>query len=473
MKKILVILLLFICLRAECIEENKTYYLKDCINYALKYSPHIKSAKNNLEITKKDLLKTKAAYFPTIGAGVHYNFYLNSNKRDDDGYSKQLLPDVGVYLEQLIFDFGKTSSAVDMQKFNTIIAQYEYDNMINETVTAVKTAYFNVLEANAAVEIEENNLNINERLVDLTKRLYEENKKSKNDYIDAKINLSEAKIALEDAKNKLDNALFELQNTMYIEDRNDFKIKEINEFYYIDAYFTPDFLKEKNGKPVYKKPDNIKSGVEVTYEANLKKLPITLDEAYISANKNNPKLKALENTLNSMKKYKTASKRKYLPTLKTKVGYNRDNKYVSQIKDIKNNQLNVVVALDTSFNILANQADIKKADYLIDIAEDNIEAFKKDIYYNIKRYYTDILTAQKQIINAKEKIENSMESLEATRNSYIKNNSEVGYIELQNARKNYYSAKLEYIGKLKFYNESLANLEKSIKMYSADDFNLN
>ena len=137
MKKLLFLLSAFVFLMCPIfavVEDNDDlYYLYDCINLAIENSPYIKRAKYNLEIANSNLNIAKSSYFPTIGAGVHYNQFINSDKRYDDGYRKALLPDVNVYLQQLIYDFGKTSASINMGKFNKIAAQYEYDNAINET----------------------------------------------------------------------------------------------------------------------------------------------------------------------------------------------------------------------------------------------------------------------------------------------------------------------------------------------------
>lgn len=70
---------------------------------------------------------------------------------------------------------------------------------------------------------------------------------------------------------------------------------------------------------------------------------------------------------------------------------------------------------------------------------------------------------------AKEKVQRAKESLEITRKAYLSDeNTKVGYLELQNSRKNYNMAKLEYIARIKFYNNSLADLQKNIFMYDVN-----
>ena len=457
---------------AFAIEEanNKVFYLDDCIQYSITHSPIIKKAKLNYEIAKNNHNIAKSAYFPTLGAGLNYFQFINSDKRYDDGYSKNLLPDFSIYLQQLIYDFGKTGANIHMYDFYKIAAKYQYDDIVNETVSDIKMAYFTVLEAKAAVEVEENNLYINQKIVETTKNLFENNKKTETDYIDAMVHLVEAKMSLTDAKNAYDIALADLCSKMYFDDKTNLEIKGISEFYYVDAYFLPEFIKKVGGNYIYKKSENIPANTKVVYSADIKDLPFSLNEAYELAYKNNPRLKALENTKEAIKQQAKRIKRDYFPEIKAKVGYNRDDKHISQVDDIHNNQLNIALTINSAVNIMQKKNEIKNANYFIDSAESDIEAYKKNVYYDIKKSYMDVETAQKQIISAKEKIQKAKESLEITRGAYLSDeNTKVGYIELQSARKNYNAAKLEYISRLRFYNNSLADLQKNILMYDVSN----
>ena len=467
MKKI-IILFVVLCFSVcssfavnEQTNDDKLYYLNDCVNLAIKNSPVIKQAKYNLEIADKNVNIAKSEYFPTIGAYVYYNQFINSEKRFDDGYRKAMLPDVGVYLQQLIYDFGKTSASIDMRKFSKISAQYEYDNAINEITNLTKLAYFNALEAMVAVEIEKNNVEISSQICDYTKKQYEKNATSLIDYQDALVHLADAKMKLQKAENILNIALSDLKNTMYVDDVKDIKLKRINEYFYTDAYFHPDFLSEENDKFSYKRPENIPHGIDVKYDAILKELPFTFEEAYQSATEKNPKLKALENTMLAMEKQLQYTKRNWFPVLAARVGYRHTNKYVTEVDARFNDQLKIDVTLDSSVNIMKKKNEILRAKQIIYMAQNDIEKFRKDIYYDIQKSYNDILTAQKQIVNAKDKIEAAAKTLQTVTRQYINNSNDVRYIELQNAKNLYNNAKLEYVSQLRYYSSSLAQLEKS------------
>jgi len=465
MKKIcfvLLLLILFACPSYAVVEQTdeKTYYLYDCVNIALENNPVVKQAKYNLEIADKDLNIAKSAYFPTIGASVQYSQMINSNKKFDDAYRKGYYPDINVYLQQLIYDFGKTSASVDMRKFYKITAQYEYDNAVNETKNAAKLAYFYVLEAQAAIEIEKNNVEISSQICDFTKKQYEKNKKSLIDYQDALVHLYDAKMKLQKAENLYKISLANLQNIMYVDEIKDFKIKRINEYFYVDAYFHPDFTHTVDNKLLYKRTKSIPHGIDVKFDAKLKDIPFTFEDACKSAYEKNPKLKALESTLQAMKKQLLFTKRDWFPVLSTRVGYRNAIKHVTEREDAANDQLKIDVTLDSSINIMKKKNEISRAKQIIYIAQNDIEKYKKDIYYDLRRYYEDALTAQKQIINTKDKIESAKKTLETVTAQYLSGADLIGYVELQNAKNSYNKAKLEYIEQLRYYSSSLSQLEK-------------
>ncbi len=439
----------------EEIKSDDIYYLGDCIKIGIENSPKVKKAKLEFEMSKSDYQIAKSGYFPNLGVGVGFYQFVNSTNNYDDGYWKRTYPMLGVYLEQLIFDFGKTNANINMEKFYRITAEYRYNDSICEVINNVQMAYFNVLEAMAVVEVEKNNKYISEMIVNKTKELYKNGKKPETDYINAKVYLAGAKIRLEDAINTYNKAIADLCNAMYADIEN-IRIKSISEFNYYDAYFSPDFIQNVN-KTQIKKTDR----AITDFHGDIKKLPFSLQDAYELAQKNNPELRALENIANAIKQYALVIKREIYPQLKASVSYGHDGKYISQKDAIINDQFKLTVTLDSSVNIMRKKNELNKINLMIESAENDINLFKQNIHFEIKKAYMDVETAQRQIINAKDKVKHTIENLNSVNKDYNSGkDTHVGFLELQNARQNYNDAKLQYIEKLKLYNISLARLEK-------------
>ena len=231
-------------LPTSAIEEYKIHKgdilsLADCVAIAINNSPIIKKQEYNLYIADSNLGIAKSAYFPTIGAGVGVYQEYNSNKNDEHGSAYRQLPSAGVYLQQLIWDFGKSNSLIRMEHFYKLAAEYEFMDSICNTIFKIKMKYFDVLKAKAELEVEQTNVLINQKNVELAKHLYETGKKSQIDYLEAKVFLRDAELRLSDAENNYDVAFTNLANEMYSAYSPDFDIEKLYTFNFTDK-FIPD-----------------------------------------------------------------------------------------------------------------------------------------------------------------------------------------------------------------------------------------
>ena len=93
--------------------------LKDCISKALNNSPMIKRAKINYEMAKKNVKIAQSVYFPTVSAGVGYDFINREGSRINSTNTNGFNVRAGI--SQLIWNFGKTGANIKMQKFNKIV----------------------------------------------------------------------------------------------------------------------------------------------------------------------------------------------------------------------------------------------------------------------------------------------------------------------------------------------------------------
>ncbi len=431
--------------------------LADCINIAIKNSPVIKKAEFNLQQAKAGVNIAKSDYFPTIGVETGFEYNYNSDIEYDSGQNIRHFPMVNVYLDQLIYNFGKTNASIKMQKFNEIAAEYKYLDSICETINDVKLKYFNVILAEEVVRVQKLNEEINEQILQATQDLYKKGEKTKIDQINAQVYLSDAKINLVSAKNTYDQALASLSNAMYIAGEPEFKVVKIDVYDSYDAFFSPVFLETPKGQW-----HNITGREREKELGTVQELPFSMQDAWDSAYKNSPDLKVLKSTLEAMKQSVNVIKRQYYPTLGVRTGYDYDDKYRTRDgynEHYKNNRFRVEVGLRASVNGMKQYNQIKQANALVGQTESDINDMEQFIYYNVKKCYLNVKTAEKQILNSKDKVIKARENLEITGSQYYM--GKTNYIELQNARQNYNDSMLEYISKINTYNVSLAKLEKA------------
>lgn len=438
------------------IKKGDVLSLADCVAIAINNSPIIRKYEYNLHIADSNLGIAKSVYFPTVGVGTGVYQEYNSNKYDENGSSYRQLPSAGVYLQQLIWDFGKSNSLIRMERFYKLAAEYEFMDSICNTIYRIKLKYFNVLYTQAVLETEKTNVAINKMNVCRTKKLYESGQKSKMDYIEAKVFLSDANLRLSAAENDYNIALTDLANEMYSAYSPDFSIRKISTFNYNDAFVSDIKESDSNIKNVA-----FKTKIEQTEDSKFKELPFNMEEAFKLAYANSPDLWVLEAVQNAMKQALTYAKRQYYPAITGNIGYNYFN-----YRHDSNNNLNMYLNMSTAMNIKQFKHETERAKANLNLADNSIYEFKQNLYFEVKRSFLIVENNKSQVLIAKQQAEEALEDYNFANKRYEENKTD--YIAFQQARKNYNDSKLQYIKRLYEYNNSLANLEIAMH-YHFDD----
>ena len=405
----------------------------DCVAAAFKNSPKIRRQKYNLDIAKSNLGIARAQYFPVISAGA--GFY-NENNSDNIYYNSHYreLPTVGVTVNKLIWDFGKTTAYIKMEEFYKIGAEYEFMDSLCATLFDVKAKYYNLLRAKAFMQIAENNVKINENFVKLAKK--------KPDLTTAEVNLSEAKVKLLEAQNNFNNARVDLNNSMYLESQPDFTIKNTNTFSYDN-----DFAYGSTKASVH------------TFMPQ--EFPFSKSDAVQLAYDNSPDLNVLTATKHAMEQSLLYIKRAYFPDLTANAGYGFNNS-----TQTANNSFQVGVNLNSTVNIMELKHSIKGADAQVNLADNEILLFKKDLYFEVKRAFNNVEKCEKQIPTAKTEALQALDNLKVVEEKY--KTDELNYVALQNARKDFITAVSEYIESLYNYNMALIQVEMAMHCHIVD-----
>ncbi len=417
------------------IKDGITVNVMDCVAVAFKNSPVIKRMKYNLDVAKSNVGIAKAQYFPVIGAGLGFYNENNSNGTYYNAHYREL-PSVGVTINKLVWNFGKTTAYIKMEEFYQLGAEYEFMDSLCHTLFEVKEKYYNLLRAKALVQTAQNNVKINEDFFKLAKN------KKEPDIKTAELNLSESKIMLIEAENNCKNAKIDLDNSMYLDSQPQFNINNTQTF-----GFDNDFA--------YSMPYHVPKFTPVVFNFQLK------DAVEIAYN-NSPDLTILEATRNAMIQSLLYIKRMYFPDLTANAGYgfNNTNTYST------NNSFQVGVNLNSSVNLMELRHSIKGADAQVNIAENEINLFKKDLYYEVKRAFNNLEKSQSQIPVAQMGAEQALSTLNLVREKYVSGN--LDYVALQKAREDYIFAVNKYINALYDYNMSLIQVEMSMHYHIAD-----
>lgn len=418
------------------IKDGMTLSVIDCVSTAFKNSPKIKRQKYNLDIAKSNLGIAKSQYFPVISAGV--GFY-NENNSDNIYYNSHYreLPSIGVTINKLIWNFGKTTAYIKMEEFYKIGAEYEFMDSLCATLFDVKSKYYNVLRTKALLKVAKNNVEISEKFKELAKG------KDKTDLTTAQLSVSEAKVKYLEAKNDYANAIVDLNNSMYINNQPEYNLLNTPTF---------DFKNEF----AYHETD---TKIPPAFEPKILDFPF--DTAVKIAYESSPDLNVLISTKKAMEQSLRYIKKTYLPDLTANAGYGFNN-----LTNVSNNSFHVGVNLSSTVNLMELKHSIKGADAQLSLAENEITLFKKDLYFEVRRSLNNADKAQNQIPIAQSATEQALENLKLVENKY--KSGELDYVALQIARKDYVNAVNRYVESLYNYNIALIQLEMAMHYHIVD-----
>lgn len=435
--------------QAKIVKTGDYLTIKDCIAIGLENSPIIKEYAYRLEIAKSNVGKAKSTYFPELSAGVGIAQKYNSNT---ENYLKNYreIPTVGVTLQMMIFDFGKTLANIRMEQFLAISAEYEFLDSVCTTVFDIKTHYYKVLKTKAEYEIQQMNYKYQEETIKKIKTLVKQNKKSSADLAYANTELSKIKSTVLEKENAYKNAIENLNNAMYLENAPSYNIYETQTFdldSIIDNKFN--YLSTKKFDKIYK-DDTIFQHPNYSYE-----------DAVKIAYENSPDIKALVSTKDAMKQALLYVKRNYYPELNLGAGYD-----FIHSNELNNNGLSLGANISTSVNVMKQKFDVKGAMAEVDLADTQIKTFKSNLYFAVRKCLNIVNRTNKEIPIKKSQLKYATNNLNLTNENYF--NNKATQIELETARKLYFSSLTEYVVAEYDYNSALIALERTMHKHIID-----
>ena len=454
-------------------EVNKTveYSLEDCINIALANDPSIKIANTQKDIANSQVGLAKADYFPNLTVGNGFTSQHNKNSGHGGGFYNQggsTSSDNNYYqlnlgVNQLIWDFGSTIARINMQKYNKESVGYDLENTILNTIYRVKLAYFEALAALANQDVFERSVRINKLNYERTNALFQEGLKSKIDVVNAQVYLTDAEISLLNAQGQYQNAIVNLNNAMYYPDAPDYTLKNTESFNFQRTKPQKTQVNvntiQKSGSKEYEQTAILTSGIEkqdILQDYKFQPLIIPVDEAIQKAYENRPDLKSLLMVERAQKESLKAIKRSYFPVLSASSGYNyRKN------SDVSNTGFNIGVSLNfPTLNFMDMKYSIEQGKSYLQMAEENIDLSKKNIHFEVKNNYVNMVVLQKKIPLMAQKVQQTLENFELADGRYT-----VGlgnFIELQQAQTNYNNAQLSFVQAVFDYNVAKEQFQKSM-----------
>lgn len=438
--------------------------IDDCVNYAIAHHPALGVSEEMVNIAKSGIGQQRSNYFPRLTASVGYN---HRDVRTKMGTTDSDSTSFNAGISELIWDFGRTTARIDMAKYDTMSAEYDHEYELLNVIYNVKVNYYKVLMALANLDIFEQNARINTLNYERTKAMFDEGLRSKIDVVNAEVNLADAKIQIVDGRNTLANAIIDLENSMYYSEQNGFVVKNTENFGFLKADYKKKMQNiDKDIKPSgfsTKKNDDgvitLSSGIEhndIIKDYVLNSFKMSKQEVVDKALSERPDLKSNRMLVKVQEKSLSAIRRQYAPEIVGDLSWNytkNEHSYTSPL------QLGASVGLGALNPYLIHYQVLQGESYL-NIAKQNVNIAKVDIYWEVQQNYVKMRQLEKKIPLMQQKVKATLENFELADGRYS-----VGlnnYVELQDALVSYNNAQLNFVESVFEYNVARETLFKSM-----------
>lgn len=445
--------------------------IDDCVNYAIAHDPLLKMYADTQKAQKSLVGQAKSNYFPNVYGGTGY--YINNTQysRGMNNSTNNNYYGVTAGVNQLVWDFGKTTARINMNKYNYEAAGYDLSFQTAVSAYDVRANYTVVLQARANEGIYALSVRINELNYERTNAMYEVGLKSKIDVVNAQANLTQAKINLLQAQNSYQTALIALNNSMYYVDAPDYSIKDTETFNFQKDYSVKNEIDVAYDRKHYDDSSmqtQLKDGAILTSQIEkrdiiktykLKPYTVSLPDSIKTAYEHRPDLKSVLLVEKAQEEALKAIKRSYYPALNASAQYGFGAR-----SDYNSSAVGIYGGLDfPTINGMNIKYQIDQGKALLDRAINNVDLLKKDIYFAVQKDYVTMKQLEKTIPLKSQKVAQSLENFELADGRYA-----VGlgnYIELQQALTDYNNAQLDFVKSVFDYNQARFDLGRDMGIF--------
>ncbi|MDA8174841.1 MAG: TolC family protein [Nitrospiraceae bacterium] len=404
---------------AAPITNGTTLTLENCIGIALQRNPAELAAGSIAQAAKSRVGEAQSAYYPQLNWQTDYSRQSYSVPVGSAGRIGGAFEDIstGPALTQNIYDFGRTSSQVNIAKYNLESSRQDFETQTNSIILNVKTSYYGVLQAQKAAAAAEEVVKQNQLHLTQAQGFFKAGTKPKIDVTNAQVNLSNAQLSLIQAQNAVMIAWQNLDNAMGVP-----------------------------AAPQYSIVDNLV----------FKPYAITFDNALATAYKNRPDLKSVHAKTMSTEQALRFARAGYDPYISGSAGYTWSGDLFPM-----EHGWNVGASLTVPiFSGFLTKKQVHEAQANLDAAKANEENLRQIIYLQARQAYLNLKQAESSVPTAKEGLEQAKENLALANGRYA---AGVGsQVDVTDALTSYSTAQTAYINALYNHMTAEANLENAM-----------
>jgi outer membrane protein TolC len=403
MQKIIIFIVAFISLfpmTARAVDpKDAALNLQKCIEIALEKHPSLRASAGAVKANESKVGQARANYYPQLNLSTSYQRVgPNSQSGSIPGYSSdpynQYSTDVNVGMT--LFDFGKTSTQVKIQKLNVNASQADYDDVMTLVVLNVKNAYYNLLQTQRNLIVAVDTMQQFQQHLDQANAFFRIGTKPKFDVTKAEVDLGNARLNVLKAENAVRAARITLKDVMGIPENADFTIV-----------------------------DNLA----------FQKSDLQLNDVLNAAYSNRPNLRSVIAKREATEKSIDLAKKGYYPVLSGSAGYG----YFGTDFPLSSGWNAGATLSFPLFSGLSTKYQVDEAKANLEILKANEDSIRQSIRLDVQQAYLNVQDAAEQISVAEMTVQQAKENYELASGRYrtgVGNPIEVAdaTITLNNAR---------------------------------------
>ncbi len=382
-------------------EEARVLTLDEAIATALGENPGMTVAEASVEISESLVRSANSAYYPEIYTRLVFPFIGRES---------------GFFLDQMIWDFGRTSNRVKSSKAQLRSTKFDSETAREDLILDTTVSYYSVLSWQHMVEARAKKVGEFEARLERAEGFYEAGRIGKADVTKATVDLGNARLELNTAENELDAAKEGLLNAMGIDGGFNYTLVD-----------------------------------DPTYD----KVEMNLEKSIDTALDNRPELKSLKAKEAATNADLSAAQKEYFPVIFGRTAYRFKGKGAETPGFIAGVGLELNI-----FDGFKKNAQIQNARAQLKRSQAELETKKTEVESEIRKLHRDLSLAEKNISVTEETRKSSEETLALARERYrLERASDV---ELAEAEALYSNANAAYLEAIYNYRITAAKLERAV-----------
>lgn len=404
-------------LRAAAVAPGEALTLDRAVAMALSRHPAILAALGAVDVSQSRIGQAKSNYLPQVDFSAGYTRGYTARQSGSfpgsGGYDSYTGTFIG---SQNIYDFGRTSSRVNIERYNTESSRSDLEDTVEQVVLNLKQAWFGLLQTQRNRLVAEETVRQFQQHLGQAQGFYEVGTKSKFDVTKAEVDLSNAKLNMIRADNAVRIAKVTLDNAIGL-----------------------------TGFPAYTIEDTL----------SLQPYEIALDDALQKAFQARPDLQSIIARKNAAEQSIRYAKSNYYPYLTGKANFGWTGDFPLDNGWAVGAAINVPI-----FSGFLTKYQVQEARANLRILSSNEESIKQTITLDVQQAFLSLEEAGQRISTAELTVRQATENLDLANGRYA---AGVGSpIEVTDALVNYSNAKTSYNQALYDYKIAAARMDRAI-----------